>query len=160
MTLSVLFSVHGGFPGGSQRKRRVLIDMAGWESVEGMKVDNIKPRGPFVVLLVHRVMVPTSEFGSRHWPSVLRDVTFTNQVPNKSKHPDEDVGYGAAVQAAMFNVLVSPQAQNLLLPDTTSQWFRDDRRCHDEAGRTKHHHSFEEGADVHDVHATVLCESC
>ena len=63
---------------------------------------------------------PTSEFGLRHWASVLRDVMFMNRVPNRSVNPDEDVGYGAAVQAAIFTVVGSSQAQILLLPDTTS----------------------------------------
>ena len=57
----------------------------------------------------HSVMV------LRHRPSVLRDVVFTNQVRNISVNPDEDVGYGAAVQAAIFTVVESSQAQNLLL---------------------------------------------
>ena len=40
-----------------------------------MKVDNIKPQVVrFVIPNVHMGFIPTSEFGVRHWPSVLRDV--------------------------------------------------------------------------------------
>ena len=86
-----------------------------------MKVDNIKPqvgclfRLPRWSLCDGAGFRPTSEFG----PSVLRDVMFTNQVPNRSINPDEDVGYGAAAQAAIFTVVGSSQAQTLLLPDIT-----------------------------------------
>ena len=62
----------------------------------------------------------TSEFGLRWRSSVLRDPIFANQVLHRSINPDEDVGHGAAVQTAIFNVVGSSQVQNLLLPGTTS----------------------------------------
>ena len=98
---------------------------------------------------------PTSECGLRHWPSVLRDVVFVHESgaeeSNRSINPDEDVGYGAAVQAAIFAVVGSSQAQDLLLVGTTSSSTALEMTGgHDEADRTKHHHySREEGTDVH-----------
>ena len=44
----------------------------------------------------------------------------------------------------------SSQAQKLLLPDHfIVKKFGDDRRCHDEADRTRHHHFCEEKTHVH-----------
>ena len=122
--------------------------MAGLEGLERVKVENINPQVDcFVFPDGHFVMV------LRNRPSVLRDVVFTNQVRNRSINPDEDVGYGAGVQAAIFTVVESLQAQNLLLPDTSSSpiGLRTIGGCHVEADRTKHHHSCEGGTDVHDA---------
>ena len=57
------------------------IDLAGSEGWEGMEVDIIKPQvDRFVFSVGHAVIVPagrpSSKFGLRHWPSVLRDVVF------------------------------------------------------------------------------------
>ena len=57
------------------------IDLAGSEGLDGTKVDIIKPQvDRFVFPVAHDVIVPagrpTSKFGLRHWPSVLRDVVF------------------------------------------------------------------------------------
>ena len=50
------------------------IDLAGSEGLDGTKVDIIKPQ------VAHDVIVPagrpSSKFGLKHWPSVLRDVVF------------------------------------------------------------------------------------
>ena len=45
---------------------------------------------------------------------------FNGKEANKSINPGEDVGSGAAVQAAIFTVVGSSQAQDLLLLDATS----------------------------------------
>ena len=66
------------------------IDMADLEGWEGMNS-----------LCDGAGFMPTSGFGLRHWPSVLRDVVFFHEPgaeeSNRSINPDEGVGYGAAV---------------------------------------------------------------
>ena len=57
------------------------IDLAGSEVLDGTKVDIIKPQvDRFVFPVAHDVIVPagrpSSKFGLRHWPSVLRDVVL------------------------------------------------------------------------------------
>ena len=104
-----------------QPLRASCPDRPGWLGKDESR-QHRAPSGFFVFSDAHCVLAsgPTSEFGLCHGSSVLRDVVFTNQVPNRSINPDEDVGCGAAVQAAIVNVVGSSQAKNLPLPDTTS----------------------------------------
>ena len=72
---------------------------------------------------------------------------------NRSINPDEDVGSGATVLPAIFTSVTSSQAQDLLLPDTTSPSIGLET-----IGGVmmklieQHHHSDEEEVDVHDAH--------
>ena len=93
--------------------------------------------------------------GSTRIPIVQKMIQefFNGKEPNRSINPDEAVAFGAAVQAAILTGEGSSQVQDLLLVGRHSfvNGFGDCRWCHDEAHRTQHHHSHEEGTDVHDV---------
>ena len=67
--------------------------------------------------------------------------------------PDEDVDYGAAMQAAIFTVVGSSQAQTLLLLDTASSSISSEMigSVMTKLIGTQHQGSCEEGSDVHDA---------